>query len=224
MRILLIEDDKFVSRLVCESLRREGYAVDAANCGKEGLSLYTFNKGSYIVVIVDLVLPDMNGLDIIREIRLAEDSIPVLILSSKDSVDDKVSGLSIGGDDYLTKPFDVKELIARVRSLQRRKDTELQNKLVVGDLSIDPDSQKVEMGGRQVELTNIEYRLIYLFAQNLDRLVTREEILDKVWDARGGRLMSNTINVHIKNLRKKLETGIQKPTLQTVRGRGYIFA
>ncbi|MBD3362973.1 response regulator [Candidatus Dojkabacteria bacterium] len=221
MKILLMEDDKFIATFIMRNLKDKGYAIDWTADGKEGLELARVNKGSYTVIVVDIILPEVNGLKIIEILRKEEDKTPILILSSRDKTEQKVEGLNIGGDDYLTKPFKISELLARIRALSRRNEVETEEVISIEGLTINPNAHEVRKEGNLVELTNLEFRLLYVLMKNKGQAVSRAGILDQVWDRRGEKMLSNSISVHIKNLRKKVFTGKQKDLLKTIRGIGY---
>lgn len=219
MRILLVEDDPGVSAFIKKGLREEQYAVDVASDGEEGLSLAT--NVPYDLLILDLMLPKLDGLSICRTIRKTGYKTPILLLTVRDSVEDKVAGLDIGADDYLTKPFAFSEFLARVRALLRRgHDRRQTGRLMAADLELDPVSHRVWRGGREISLTNKEYALLEYLLRNTNRVLTRTAIIDHVWDLHYDSL-TNIVDVHIRALRAKIDRPFSQPLIQTIRGVGY---
>ena len=214
MRLLLVEDDHDLSRAVEKALVSEGYTVDAVSTGEGALFLAANTAPD--AVILDLGLPDMDGLAVLVSLRRHRHSLPVLILTARDSVNDRVGGLDAGADDYLTKPFDIPELIARLRAITRRMSGRTANKLEVGEVTLDVDAHRVTVEGEPVELSGREYTLLQTFMENNARLLTREQLEGALY-AWGDEVASNTIEVHIHSLRKK----IGKSFIKTVRGIGY---
>ncbi len=214
MRLLLVEDDHDLSRAVEKALVSEGYTVDAVSTGEGALFLAANTDPD--AVILDLGLPDMDGLAVLVSLRRQRASLPVLILTARDSVNDRVGGLDAGADDYLTKPFDIPELIARLRAITRRMSGRTANKLEIGEVTLDVDAHRVLLGGESVELSGREYTLLQTFMENNARLLTREQLEGALY-AWGDEVASNTIEVHIHSLRKKLG----KSFIKTVRGIGY---
>jgi len=199
-------------------LEREGYAVATVGDGTQAADRVQMSRDEYDLIILDVMLPGMNGFDLCLAMRRAGIAIPVLMLTARDSVQDKVRGLDSGADDYLAKPFDFDELFARVRTLLRRPDQALPPQLTVGDLTLDPVRRTVTRGGRQILLTTRQFTLLEFFMRNPSQVLTREQILTHVWDAEFDSF-SNVIHVHVKNLRKRLGHG--RGTLETIRGVGY---
>lgn len=219
MRILLVEDDPGVSAFIKKGLREEQYAVDVAPDGEEGLSLAT--SIPYDLLILDIMLPKLDGLSICRTIRQAGHKTPILLLTVRDSVEDKVTGLDTGADDYLTKPFAFSELLARVRALLRRgHDRQQAGHLTAADLELDPVSHRVWRGGREIFLTNKEYALLEYLLRNTNRVLTRTAIIEHVWDLQYDSL-TNIVDVHIRALRAKIDRPFSSPLIQTIRGVGY---
>lgn len=214
MRLLLVEDDHDLSRAVERALASEGYTVDAVSTG-EG-ALFLAENACPDAVILDLGLPDIDGLTVLSTMRNKRPTLPVLILTARDSVADRVGGLDAGADDYLTKPFDIPELVARLRAITRRLGGRTANKLSVGDVILDVDAHTVMLSGEPVDLSGREYALLQAFMENSARLLTREQ-LERALYAWGDEVTSNTIEVHIHSLRKKLG----KAFIKTVRGIGY---
>lgn len=223
VRILVIEDDKAVSDFICKGLDELGYNVDAALDGKEGLFLATSEK--YDALIVDRMLPNVDGLTIVQTLRASDHSVPVLFLSALGEVDDRVRGLEAGGDDYLTKPFAFSELKARIEALLRRgQPTDAPvTKLNVGDMEMDLLSRSVTRAGREIELQPREFRLLEYLMRHAGQVVTRTMLLEHVWDYHFDP-QTNVIDVHISRLRAKIDKGFDTPLLETVRGAGYRLA
>jgi DNA-binding response OmpR family regulator len=228
-RVLVIEDDKDIARLLELHLRDDGYSVTVVSDGKIGLQ-HALSE-SYDVIILDLILPGMDGLEVCRHIRNRPDYTPVLMLTAKSTDLDRILGLELGADDYLTKPFNVRELLARVKALFRRVDA-LREKvsavfpkmIQAGDLTIDPEKRKVTVQGKPVHLTAREFELLMEFARHPGRVFTRGQLLDKVWGY-SYQGYEHTVNSHINRLREKIERNPAKPRyIFTVRGVGYRFA
>ncbi|MDP6736255.1 MAG: response regulator transcription factor [Nitrospinaceae bacterium] len=220
MRILIVEDEKKVARFIKKGLEEETYAVDVAHDGEEGLHLA--KEGDYDLVILDLMLPKMNGLEVLSELRGGRRDVPILLLTAKDTVEDRVTGLNKGADDYLTKPFAFSELLARVRVLLRRGKAEVKTELQIADLSLNLVSHKVNRGGGEVELTGKEYSLLEYFMRNQGKVLTRTMIAEHVWDYNFDTF-TNVIDVYVNHLRKKVDKGHSKKLLHTLRGVGYIM-
>ena len=220
MRILIIEDEKKVAGFIKKGLEEETYAIDIAHDGEEGLLLGS--EGQYDLIILDIMLPKVNGLEVLSQLRNQGSDVPILLLTAKDAVDDRVAGLNKGADDYLTKPFAFSELLARVRVLLRRGKAEVKTILQVGDLTLDLVSHKVDRGGDEIELTGKEYSLLEYFMRNQDKVLTRTMIAEHVWDYNFDTF-TNVIDVYINHLRKKVDKGRQNKLLHTLRGVGYIM-
>ena len=220
MRILIVEDEKKVAGFIKKGLEEETYAVDVAHDGEEGLHLA--KEGDYDLVILDLMLPKMNGLEVLSELRGGRRDVPILLLTAKDTVEDRVTGLNKGADDYLTKPFAFSELLARVRVLLRRGKAEVKTELQIADLSLNLVSHKVNRGGGEVELTGKEYSLLEYFMRNQGKVLTRTMIAEHVWDYNFDTF-TNVIDVYVNHLRKKVDKGHSKKLLHTLRGVGYIM-
>ena len=219
MKILVVEDEKKIANFIKKGLMEENYIVNAVYNGKDALSIL---DNSYDLVILDINLPDINGFDLCKRIREQGYKNAVLILSVRDSVDDKVKGLDSGADDYLVKPFAFEELLARIRALSRKIGGVEGNVLKVGDLEMDLVSHKVRRAGKEIELTSKEYALLEYFMKNHDKLLTRAMILQNVWDI-DFDTGTNIVDVFVRYLRKKIDDGYPKKLLHTVRGRGYIL-
>jgi len=220
MRILVIEDEKKIADFIKRGLKEEGYAVDVAHDGENGAFLA--RTSTYDIILLDLMLPKKDGMTLCRELRAGKMAVPIIMLTAKDAVKDKVTGLDAGADDYLTKPFAFEELLARIRALLRKKSPEQASKLRVGDLSLDLHTHKVERGGREIELTSKEFALLEYLMRNAGSVVTRTMISEHVWDI-DFDTFTNVIDVYINYLRNKIDSGAGKKLIQTVRGRGYIL-
>ncbi len=220
MRILIVEDEKKVAGFIKKGLEEETYAVDAAHDGEEGFHLASMNQ--YDMIILDLMLPNMDGLEVLTRLRDKKINIPILLLTAKDAVEDKVTGLNKGADDYLTKPFAFSELLARVRSLLRRGQAETKTELKVGDLSLDLVSHKVNRNGEEIELTGKEYSLLEYFMRNEGKVLTRTMIAEHVWDYNFDTF-TNVIDVYVNHLRKKIDKQYPAKLLHTLRGVGYVM-
>jgi two-component system OmpR family response regulator len=221
MRVLVVEDDRAIADFVVRGLREAGYTVDQALDGDTGLDLAISEP--FDLAVVDLMLPKRDGLSLIEEIRGAGVAMPVLILTAKRSVDDRVKGLQSGGDDYLTKPFAFAELLARVQALLRRAQRvpELQQ-LVVGDLTLDRLSRRVERAQKSIELRPREFALLELLMRHAGRVVSKAMILSQVWGYNFDP-GSNVVDVLVFRLRDKIDRGFEPPLLHTVRGVGYVL-
>jgi len=219
MRILIIEDEKKIADFIRRGLKEEGYCVDVAYDGEEGHFLLTTND--YDLLVLDIMLPKIDGISLCKKMRKEKASVPIIMLTAKDSVRDKVTGLDSGADDYLTKPFAFEELLARIRSLLRKKDA-AHTQLRVGDLLLDLLTHKVMRSGKEIALTNKEYALLEYLMHNSGNLVTRTMISEHVWDINFDTF-TNVIDVYINYLRNKIDRGLKKKLLHTVRGRGYIL-
>lgn len=218
MRILLVEDEEKVARFVSRGLRAEGYAVDEAADGKQGLELATIYH--YDLVILDVMLPHISGTEILKRIRERGTSPPVLMLTAKDLVGDKVAHFDAGADDYLTKPFAFAELQARVKALMRRGLGEHASNLVIGDLEIDRLAHLVRRAGKRIDLSAKEYSLLEYLAANSDRVLSRTMIVEHVWD-QSFEGLTNIVDVYVKQLRNKIDNGFPRKLIHTMRGVGY---
>jgi two-component system response regulator MprA len=218
-RILIVEDDERISQFLQRSLEYEGYQVVTAAEGPAGLEKAL--EGKPDLVILDWMLPGMDGLDVCRQIRM-EMKVPILMLTAKDAVSDRVLGLDAGADDYLVKPFDLSELLARVRALLRRARREAPEVLAYADLRLDTGTRQAQRGERTIELTAKEYELLELFMRHPRQVLTREVIYERVWGYDfGGE--SNIIEVYVRYLRQKTEAGGEPRLIHTVRGVGYVL-
>ncbi|RXZ84206.1 DNA-binding response regulator [Paenibacillaceae bacterium] len=221
--ILVVDDDEKITSLLRRSLAFEGYEVTTANNGLEGLK--TMMSGEPDLLILDVMMPHVDGWEVAHRVRSGGSAVPILMLTAKDEIHDRVKGLDLGADDYLVKPFALEELLARVRALLRRKPDKLEantNRLVFEDLALDLDSREAVRSGRSFELTAKEFDLLHLFMQNPRRVLTRETMMERIWgyDFSGE---SNVLEVYIAMLRQKTEAGGGKRLIQTVRGTGYVL-
>lgn len=217
MRVLVVEDDEVIGATLKSALSKEGYRVDWEPDGEAGLEAARTHP--YSVVVLDVMMPKMDGWQVCAAMRRAKINVPVLMLTARDSVEDKVKGLDVGADDYLAKPFDFRELAARVRALGRRNKVDKTAKLTADDLEIDPSDRSVRRDGALVHLTPREYDLLEALARNRGRVLTRELIIATVWG--DDESFSNTVNFHVTSLRKKVDLGRVAPLIQTVHGFGY---
>lgn len=220
MRVLVVEDEHKINRTVCQALREEAYAVDPAFDGEEGEEMALVNE--YDLVILDLMLPKKSGIALCRGLRDRGVSTPILMLTARDTVEDRVEGLDSGADDYVVKPFHMDELLARVRALLRRDTGVKSTRLQVADLVVDTSSHRVTRAGNPIELTSKEYAMLEYFMRNPDQVLTRTIISEHVWDDEFDSL-SNIIDVYIRRLRKKIDEGFQPRLLHTIRGSGYLL-
>ncbi len=220
MRILVVEDDKKVAGFIKKGLEEETYAVDVAVDGEEGFAMAEANQ--YDLIVLDLMLPKIDGLEVLTRCREKKINTPIILLTAKDSVEDKVTGLNKGADDYLTKPFAFSELLARIRSLLRRGQSETKTVLSLADLSLDMVSHKVNRNGEEIELTGKEYSLLEYFIRNQGKVLTRTMIAEHVWDYNFDTF-TNVIDVYINHLRKKIDKDHPKKLLHTLRGVGYVL-
>ena len=220
MRLLLVEDDARIARFVAKGLREQAYAVDVATTGDD--ALYQAAINAYDIVILDVMIPGRNGFEVCRELRKSGQRMPILMLTARDAVEDRISGLDHGADDYLTKPFEFRELLARLRALLRRSGELRPAKINVADLVLDTSAQSVSRAGRSVTLTAKEYALLEFLARNAGRVVGRAEIAEHVWDESFDPF-SNLIEVYVNRVRGKIDADPAKPLLHTRRGAGYIL-
>ncbi|HOA98485.1 two-component system response regulator RppA [Candidatus Sordicultor fermentans] len=218
MRILVVEDEKRLAEVIKKGLVEEGYSVDVAYDGAEGQ--YMAESASYDLVILDIMLPKKDGVTICQELRIRGINTPILMLTAKDSVEDRVKGLDSGADDYLVKPFAFSELVARVRALLRREALSKASKLQVGNLVMDTLTREVWRGDKKIELTAKEYAILEYFMRHPNMVVTRTMLMEKVWDY-DFEGISNVIDVYIRRLRLKLDEEGAESIIETVRGAGY---
>src|SRR5580765_1494551 len=215
MRVLLVEDEPSAARMLAKGLREHGYAVDLAADGEQ--ALYDQSVNEYDLIILDVMLPRKDGFEVCRAIRGEGSGVPILMLTARDAVDDRIGGLDCGADDYLTKPFDFGELLARLRALLRRPDALLPESIRISDLEINFHARRVKRANQEIQLTSKEYTLLEYLARNVDRVLSRGEIAEHVWDQTFD-LFSNSIEVHIQRLRRKVDEGHSLKLIQTRRG------
>ena len=220
MKILLAEDEVDLNNVVTRYLKKNGYSVDSVLDGEEALDYLEY--GEYDLVILDIMMPKVDGFEVIKKLRNKGNHTSVLMLTARDSADDKVKGLDLGADDYIVKPFDFNELLARIRAVVRRKYGNSSNKLVIGDLILDTSEKSVTRAGKQIELTGKEYEVLEYLMQSKNRILSREQIKEHVWDFdyEGD---SNIIDVLIKNIRKKIDVEAGEQIIYTKRGLGYVI-
>src|SRR5918996_2395132 len=219
-RVLVVEDDEAIADVLRRSLRAEGHEVKSAGDGAEALT--AAEQFTPDLVVLDLGLPRLDGIEVLRRLRADDSDVPVLILTARTETEDRVEGLDTGADDYLPKPFERDELLARIRALLRRRPPRGSASIVVGDLLLNPDTREVKRGDREIELTNREFELLEYLARNQKLVVSRERLLEDVWGYDPFE-QTNTIDVFISNLRRKLESGGEPRLLHTKRGAGYVL-
>jgi DNA-binding response OmpR family regulator len=218
MRVLLVEDDRKAARLLSKGLEEEGFVVDVAATGEVGEEMASVNR--YDVIVLDWLLPGRDGLAVCGALRAGGDSTPILMLTARDAVSDRVMGLTAGADDYLTKPFALAELLARVKALLRRSGATRPVALKVGDLALDTATRRVTRAGGPISLTPKEFAILELLMRNAGQVVSRTRLTEAVWD-HASDVLDNLLDVHVKNLRKKTELPGSDPLIHTVRGVGY---
>jgi two-component system, OmpR family, response regulator len=224
MRLLVVEDDLVIANFITKGLREAGYAVDMCGDGEEALNY--LSSSEYDLVVLDLMLPKRDGLSVVEQLRRTGDSTPVLILSAKRSVDERVAGLQQGGDDYLTKPFSFSELLARVQVLLRRHDTQSTRsettKLIVGDVVVDLLRRDVRRNDKAIELQAKEFALLEYFIRHPDQVLSKTQILEKIWNYQFDP-QTNVVDVLVFRLRAKLDKDFDKKYIHTIRGVGYVL-
>ncbi len=222
LRVLVVDDEANLTELLSMALRYEGWEVKAAGTGLSAVrSAKDFKPDA---VVLDMMLPDFDGMEVLRRMRADDPAVPVLFLTAKDAVEDRVAGLTAGGDDYVTKPFSLEEVVARLRALMRRAAVSAEvadSLLVVGDLTLDEDSHEVTRGGEQVNLTATEFELLRYLMRNPKRVLSKAQILDRVWNYDFGG-QANVVELYISYLRKKIDAG-REPMIHTMRGVGYVL-
>jgi heavy metal response regulator len=220
MRLLIVEDDAKLASWLRQGLKEHGFAVDVAPSGTDGLGLALVTD--YDALLLDLMLPGLDGFELLRQLRRRGSAVPVLVVSARSALDDRVRGLDLGADDYLSKPFDLRELLARLRAITRRPATAPQTLLVAADLELEPATRQVRRGGQGIELTAKEFALLEYLLRRKGKVVTRGMILDHVWDMEydGG---SNLVEVYINYLRRKVDQEFELKLIHTVRGAGYVL-
>jgi len=221
MHVLVIEDERRLARYIKKGLEEQHFAVDLASDGEEGLCCAQVNE--YDVIVLDLLLPKKDGLTVLQELRERDDQVPVLILTARDALTDKVAGFDAGADDYLTKPFSFLELLLRVRALLRRGKVEPQVKLQVGDLVMDLTAHRASRAGKLLQLTSKEFALLEFFLRNPGRVLSRTTISEHVWDYGFENTLSNVIDVFVNRLRNKIDRDFPHKLLHTVKGVGYVL-
>ncbi|MDR1768269.1 MAG: response regulator transcription factor [Propionibacteriaceae bacterium] len=222
IRILAVDDESSITELLSMALRYEGWEVTTAASGRDAVK--AARETAPDAIVLDIMLPDFDGLETMRRIRAEQPDIPVIFLTAKDSVDDRIVGLTAGGDDYVTKPFSLEELVARLRSLLRRAGAtaaKSDSQLVVGDLVLDEDSHEVTRAGHEVQLTATEFELLRYLMRNPKRVLSKAQILDRVWNYDFGG-QANVVELYISYLRKKIDAG-RPPMIHTLRGAGYVL-
>ncbi len=220
MRVLLVEDEERLASFIRKGLVAEGYEVEVAYDGRTGLSL--FQKGVYAVVVLDVNLPQLNGFELCRRIRVVDEQIPVLMLTALDSLDDKADGFGAGADDYLAKPFEFQELLLRMRALTRRHAPKQKQILTLADLELNLDTKTVTRSGHRIDLTTREYALLEYLMLNRGRIISRVDISEKVWNLNFDT-GTNVIDVYISYLRKKIDKDYAPKLLHTIVGMGYVL-
>jgi DNA-binding response OmpR family regulator len=220
MRILLVEDDSRIANFVAKGLREQAYAVDVARNGED--ALYQTSINTYDLAILDVMIPAPDGFEVCRRLRQSGERFPILMLTARDTTDDRVRGLDTGADDYLTKPFEFRELLARLRALLRRSGQLRSNRITVEDLVLDTSAQTAARAGKQIPLTTKEYALLEYLARNAGRVVGRQEISEHVWDETFDPF-TNTIEVYVNRLRRKIDEHAAKALIHTRRGAGYML-
>jgi len=220
VRILLVEDEKKMASFIERGLKEEHYAVDVAQDGETGI--FFAENNLYDLIILDIMLPAKDGLSICKEVRNKMMDVPILLLTARGSVKDKVLGLNSGADDYLTKPFEFEELLARVQALLRRKRVDKSSILIVADLELNQLTHRVTRGGNEIPLTSKEYALLEYLMLHANQVVTRTMISEHIWNEHFDTF-TNVIDVYINYLRNKIDTGFRKPLIHTVRGSGYVL-
>ncbi|MEI3101659.1 MAG: response regulator transcription factor [Oscillospiraceae bacterium] len=220
MRILVVEDEKHLNRIISEAVEDEGYSVDSCYNGVEALEY--LECAGYDVIILDVMMPKMDGFELVRRLRSRGDNTPVLFLTARDAVADRVQGLESGGDYYLTKPFDFKELMAVVRVMARKYTGNRSNVYTIADLSLDSNTKTVTRAGKNIELTAKEFSLLEYMMRNKEVVLSREMIENNLWnyDYEGG---TNVVDVYVGYLRKKMDTGFSKKLIHTVWGTGWVL-
>lgn len=220
MRVLVVEDDKNLSRILKKGLEENAFVVDASLDGEEGL--YMAETYPYDVILLDILLPGIDGLTILKTIRDKKIEVPVVMLTSKADVEDRIKGLNVGADDYVPKPFDFTELLARLKAVIRRNKGKPSSVITIGDLVIDTNSRAAKRDDKEIKLSSKEYNLLEYLAFNKGRVVSRTELTEHLYDTEFD-LDSNVIDVYINYLRNKIDKGFKKQILHTVRGAGYII-
>jgi len=220
MKILIVEDEKRLAKIMKKGLEEHAFIVDLAHDGEEGL--YMAENIPYDAVLLDIMLPIMDGLTILDTLRTRKCDVPVLMITAQGEIENRIKGLNFGADDYIVKPFDFNELIARLRSVIRRSKGKSSSLIEIDDMTIDTNSRTVSRGGEQINLSATEYNLLEYLAVNSDRVISRTELTEHIYDTDFER-DSNVIDVYVNHLRNKLDKGFERRTIQTVRGAGYML-
>ena len=221
MRILVVEDERKIASFIQRGLKEESYAVDVVHDGDKGLYMADINE--YDLIILDIMLPGKDGIFICRELRKKKITTPILMLTARDAVEDKVQGLDMGADDYLTKPFAFNEFLARVRALLRRNGKTKSTQIKIADLELDQLTHKVKRAGKEISLTSKEYALLEYMMVNSNQVITRTMISEHVWNEDFDSF-TNVIDVYVRYLRNKIDHGFNKKLIHTIRGTGYILS
>ena len=222
LRVLVVDDEVNIAELISMALRYEGWQVQMAHTGSSAVN--AARELGPDAVVLDMMLPDIDGLEVLRRMRASQPDVPVVFLTARDAVEDRVAGLTAGGDDYVTKPFSLEELVARLRGLMRRSGAQraaTSSVLVVGDLELDEDSHEVSRAGEQISLTATEFELLRFLMRNPRRVLSKAQILDRVWNYDFGG-QANVVELYISYLRKKIDAG-RDPMIHTMRGAGYVL-
>jgi two-component system, OmpR family, response regulator len=222
LRVLVVDDEVNIAELISMALRYEGWQVQMAHTGSSAVN--AARELGPDAVVLDMMLPDIDGLEVLRRMRASQPDVPVVFLTARDAVEDRVAGLTAGGDDYVTKPFSLEELVARLRGLMRRSGAQraaTSSVLVVGDLELDEDSHEVSRAGEQISLTATEFELLRFLMRNPKRVLSKAQILDRVWNYDFGG-QANVVELYISYLRKKVDAG-REPMIHTMRGAGYVL-
>jgi two-component system OmpR family response regulator len=222
LRVLVVDDEVNLAELIAMALRYEGWLVEVAHTGSKAVNAAKAQRPD--AVVLDMMLPDFDGLEVLRRMRATDPYLPVVFLTARDAVEDRVAGLTAGGDDYVTKPFSLEEVVARLRSLMRRAGAQqaaTSSVLAVGDLTVDEDSREVHRGGEEITLTATEFELLRFLMRNPRRVLSKAQILDRVWNYDFGG-QANVVELYISYLRKKIDAG-RAPMIHTMRGAGYVL-
>ncbi|MCL4377573.1 MAG: response regulator transcription factor [Actinobacteria bacterium] len=220
MKILIAEDELQILKIVAKRLKEEGFIVDTAKDGK--ICLYLIKAYEYDCIVLDIMLPVIDGISILKSLRAKKINTPVLLLTAKNSISDKVKGLDMGADDYLTKPFSLDELVARVRALLRRESQKIVNELKIADLSLDLITREVRRNGKLISLTSKEYALLEYLLKNKERTLTKTQIAENIWNY-DFEYDSNIVEVYIKYLRRKIDENFKEKLIHNIRGIGYVL-
>ena len=220
MRLLVVEDEPSLLKIIAKRLKEEGYSVDTSKNGKEAESFII--SVDYDCIILDIMIPGMDGMTLLRKIRAKKISTPVLFLTARDSIEDRVSGLDSGADDYLVKPFSFDELLARVRALLRRHQEKRESVLTINGLKLDTITREVSRNDKLIELTSKEYAILEYFLKNKNRVLTKSQIAEHVWNY-DFEYNSNIVEVYVRYLRRKIDEDFQEKLIHTIRGGGYVL-